>query len=129
MNLRYFIKLHLNNNLKGGNNHMSEFEDKVLSLLEKINDKLDRLLNTKPTPTVEVKAAGTGTVKPSAIVEKQEEEKKAMEKPPVEGRRICPDCGGTDFRTEEDRSQVLHQMGGIKIYAKQYICKKCGKVV
>ncbi|MFW9947601.1 MAG: hypothetical protein ACFFBZ_06025 [Promethearchaeota archaeon] len=108
---------------------MPEFEEKVLSLLEKINDKLDKLLNPKLSSTIEVKAAGTGTVKPSSIVERQEEEEKAIEKPPVEGRRICPDCGGTDFRTEEDRSQVLHQMGGIKIYAKKYICKKCGKSV
>ncbi|MFX0179910.1 MAG: hypothetical protein ACFE78_06950 [Candidatus Hodarchaeota archaeon] len=108
---------------------MPEFEEKVLSLLEKINDKLDKLLNPKLNSTVEVKTAGTGTVKPSAVVERQKEEEKAIEKPPIEGRRICPDCGGTDFRTEEDRSQVLHQMGGIKIYAKKYICKKCGKVV
>lgn len=129
MNLRSIIKLHFDKSLKGGDNNMSEFEEKVLSLLEKINDKLDKLLKSKPTSTIEIKAAGTGTVKPSTIVEKQEEEEKAIEKPPVEGRRICPDCGGTDFRTEEDRSQVLHQMGGIKIYAKQYICKKCGKVV
>ena len=108
---------------------MAEFEEKVLTLLEKINNKLDRILDLKSTSIAEVKAVGIDTVKPSAVVERQEEEEKAIEKPPVEGRRICPDCGGTDFRTEEDKSQTLHQMGGIKIYAKRYICKKCGKVV
>jgi len=109
---------------------MSSYEEKVLTLLKEINDKLDKLLNLKPSasetskinkPTIEE------TVKPSDVVEKQEEEEKALEHPPVEGRRVCPDCGGIDFRTEEDKKQVLHQMGGIKIYAKKYICKRCGK--
>ena len=101
------------------------FEEKVLGLLEDINKKLDILLNSGSmgSPTVT-----TQTIKPSEIVEKQEAEEKAKEKPPIEGRRICPECGGTDFRTEEDKSQPpLHQMGGMKIYAKKYICKKCGK--
>lgn len=108
---------------------MTEFEEKVLTLLRTINEKLDKLLGSSPKSTIEVKAAGTGTVKPSVVVKKQEQEAKAIEKPPVEGRRICPECGGTDFRTEEDKSQILHQMGGIKIYAKRYICKKCGRTV
>ncbi|MFX1499524.1 MAG: hypothetical protein ACFFDH_01015 [Promethearchaeota archaeon] len=108
---------------------MSEFEQKVLKLLEDINGKLDTLLKTgspsissapvmsssSPTPAT--------TVKPSAIVDKQEEEARMEEKPPVEGRRVCPECGGTTFATHEDRNQVLHQMGGVKIYAKKYVCK------
>ncbi|MFX0032528.1 MAG: hypothetical protein ACFE8E_00450 [Candidatus Hodarchaeota archaeon] len=109
---------------------MSFFEEKVLSLLEQINGKLDRLLNSNPSVSKASKidkSTFEETVKPSDVVEKQEEEEKALEHPPVEGRRVCPDCGGTDFRTEEDKSQVLHQMGGIKIYAKKYICKRCGK--
>jgi ribosomal protein S27AE len=71
----------------------------------------------EPSPT---------TIKPSAIVDKQEEEARMEEKPPVEGRRVCPECSGTTFATHEDRNQVLHQMGGVKIYAKKYVCKKCG---
>lgn len=110
---------------------MTEFEDKVLALLENINKKLDTLLNPSTSmalnKTVNESNSNQGFVKPSAVVEKQEEEEKALEKPPVEGRRICPDCGGTDFRTEEDKSQILHQMGGIKIYKKIYVCKRCGK--
>jgi hypothetical protein len=111
---------------------MSFFEEKVLSLLEQINDKLDKLLNLDPSASKASKVdknTSEETVKPSVVVERQEEEEKALEHPPVEGRRICPDCGSTDFRTEEDKNQVLHQMGGIKIYAKKYICKQCGKVV
>jgi ribosomal protein S27AE len=107
------------------------FEEKVLSLLENINKKLDKLLNMgssgedRPMSTAPLT---TETMKPSDIVERQEAEEKAKEKPPVEGRRVCPECGGTDFRAEEDKSQPpLHQMGGIKIYAKKYICKRCGK--
>ncbi|MFX0000555.1 MAG: hypothetical protein ACFE9Q_10085 [Candidatus Hodarchaeota archaeon] len=111
---------------------MSEFEQKVLKLLEDINYKLDKLLKTEPTPAISApttSAASTPvpiTVKPSAIVEKQEQEARMEEKPPVEGRRICPECGGTTFATHEDKSQVLHQMGGVKIYAKKYVCKQCG---
>ena len=109
---------------------MTNFEDKVLDLLENINKKLDFLLSrVKPTSSDQVVSKShnkEGFVKPSAVVEKQEEEQKALEKPSVEGRRICPECGSTDFRTEEDKSQILHQMGGIKIYAKKNICKKCG---
>ncbi len=118
---------------------MSEFEGKILNLLEKIDEKLDKLLGTKSSGSVGTKtvvstkleppvvvSTGEVSVKPSAIVEKQEDEQKAIEKPPVEGRRVCPGCGGTTFNTEEDRSQVLFQQGGMKIYSKRYICKKCG---
>jgi len=111
---------------------LSEFEQKVLKLLEDINGKLDKLLMAGSTsvssaPTTSVASTPTSTtVKPSTIVEKQEEEARMEEKPPVEGRRVCSECGGTSFATHEDRSQVLHQMGGVKIYAKKYICKQCG---
>lgn len=109
---------------------MTDFEDKVLKLLEKINNKLDVVLKNSPSMVskeeIPTSTAGEDYVKPSAVVEKQEEEEKAREKPPLEGRRVCPECGGTDFRSEEDKSQILHQMGGIKIYKRLYICKKCG---
>lgn len=102
---------------------MSEFEQKVLKLLEEINVKLDQLLKTEPitistTPTTLAASSPEVTsVKPSAVVEKQEEEARLEERPVVEGRRICPECGSTSFTTHEDKSQVLHQMGGVKIYA------------
>ena len=111
---------------------MSEFEQKVLKLLEDINGKLDKLLKSEPAPVSSTSTASVApsptasTVKPSTIVDKQEEEARLEEKPPVEGRRICPECGSTAFATHEDRSQVLHQMGGVKIYAKKYVCKQCG---
>ena len=115
---------------------MSEFEQKVLKLLEDINNKLDKLLKTELTTATPVNSTPTTstvtspaatTVKPSELVEKQEMEEKLIEKPPVEGRRVCSECGGTSFNTVEDKSQVLHQMGGVKIYAKKYICRNCGK--
>jgi len=108
---------------------LSEFEEEILSLLRKIDEKLDKLLGTS---SLEAESTKTATppeddyIKPSAIVEKQEEEEKAKEKPPVEGRRVCPACGGTSFNTEEDKSQVLFQQAGIKIFAKKYICRNCG---
>jgi len=106
---------------------MTEFEEKILTLLGTINEKLDKLLNVKTSqPSIpEVRT----TVKPSELVEKQKEEERAIEKPPVEGRRICPKCGGLSFNTVEDQSQVLFQQGGMKIYAKSYVCRTCGTTI
>ncbi len=116
---------------------MSEFEQKVLKTLEDINRKLDSLLkggtgisNSSATVTssasASVAAPEPSRPKPSELVERQKEEAKLIEKPPVEGRRVCPKCGGKTFNAVEDKSQVLHQMGGVKIYAKKYMCKGCG---
>jgi len=115
---------------------LSEFEEKIMEMLKKIDAKLDKVLEMgskapapQPTPSAASSAPTASTVKPSALVEKQQEEEKMKEKPPVEGRRVCPKCGGTTFNTEEDKTKVLHQMGGMKIYAKRYICKSCGMEV
>lgn len=107
---------------------MSDFEEKVLKKLESIEEKLEKLLNGGVSSAASPAAGPSpgGTVKPSEIVEKIKEEERLEEKPPVEGRRVCPECGGTSFRTEEDKSTVLHQMGGVKIYAKINVCKQCG---
>jgi hypothetical protein len=108
---------------------MNDFEEKVLSSLKKIDEKLDKLLGTSSLEAESVKTATPPEdkyVKPSAIVEKQVEEEKTKEKPPVEGRRVCSSCGGTTFNTEEDKSQVLFQQGGMKIFAKRHICRQCG---
>ncbi len=113
------------------------FEQKVLKLLEDINGKLDSLLkggagasNSSAAVTSSTSASVTipepSRPRPSELVEKQKEEDRMIEKPPVEGRRVCPKCGGTTFNATEDKSQVLHQMGGVKIYAKKYLCKGCG---
>ena len=112
---------------------MSEFEQKVLSKLDEINQKLDKVLQASGSPAVAAPAAPTPapapaatTVSPSALVEKQRAEDEQTTAPPVEGRRTCPSCGGFDFNAVEDKSQLLSAMGGIKIYAKNYVCKKCG---
>ncbi|MHA1489929.1 MAG: hypothetical protein ACTSRI_09755 [Promethearchaeota archaeon] len=108
---------------------MSEFEKNVLSMLENINMKLDTLIKSegaKKNVIVSTSSISGDNIKPSNIVEKQEEKEKLEAKPIIEGRRICPNCNGTAFNMVEDKSQVLHQMGGIKIYAKKYICKSCG---
>jgi len=116
---------------------LSEFEQKVLKLLEGINGKLDTLLTGGTTTSSSPAFVGSpepsrvtsdpiSRPKPSELVERQKEAEKLIEKPPVEGRRVCAGCGGTTFNALEDKSQVLHQMGGVKIYAKKYICKNCG---
>ena len=116
---------------------MSEFENNVIKLLEIINGKLDTLLKESSSATVTSSAPAyvpapvpePSRPKPSELVERQKEEERMIEKPPVEGRRVCPKCSGTSFNATEDKSQVLHQMGGVKIYAKKYICKGCGTEV
>jgi hypothetical protein len=108
---------------------LPEFEEEVLNLLRGIDKKLDALLNNSRLGELSNRTATQSEdeyVKPSVVVEKQEAEEKAKEKPPVEGRRVCPACGGTSFNTEEDKSQVLFQQAGIKIFAKKYICRNCG---
>jgi hypothetical protein len=114
---------------------MTEFEDKVIKLLETIDSKLDKLLGPGSAGVTSVDAgkviptaseAPAPSIKPSAVVEKQEAAAKAIEKPPIEGRRTCPNCSGTSIKEQEDRTQVLHQMGGMKIYAKKLICRNCG---
>ncbi len=121
---------------------MTEFEEKVIDLLETINEKLDKVLEggsggstpAASTSTAPTTASGSGSAtietsggkKPSEVVEKQEKEEKEKEAPPIEGRRVCPKCGGTDFKEVEDKSRVLHQQGGMKIYAKNHVCKNCG---
>ena len=127
---------------------MSEFEQEVMKKLDEINQKLDKILKSSDAsraapiaiPASETAASvysppassttpGATNVSPSEMVEKQKEIEKAIERPPVEGRRVCPDCGGTTFNTVEDKTQLLSAMGGIKIYAKKNICKGCGKEV
>ncbi|MFX1260339.1 MAG: hypothetical protein ACFFAN_21015 [Promethearchaeota archaeon] len=114
---------------------MSEFEEKVLELLKKIDDKLDKILGAgskaaESSPKPAEKPAETAPIsKPSEIAEKQTEVAKVEEEPASEGRRVCPACGSTEFNHIEDKSKILHSMGGIKIYAKNYQCKKCGKIL
>ncbi len=106
---------------------MSEFENKVIKLLESIIEKLDKALGgASSSPAKAGPPASSGAMKPSEMIEKQKEEDKLKEKPPVEGRRTCPECNGTAFRTEEDKSNILSMQGGLKIYAKVNICKNCG---
>ena len=118
---------------------MSEFEEKVLKLLKKIDEKLDKILSDgskaaapapKPAATPSEPATASepaSTVKPSDVIDKQKEKEMVKEKPPLEGRRVCKECGSTEFNTVEDKNQVIFQQGGMKIFAKKYLCKKCGK--
>ncbi|MBN2152996.1 MAG: hypothetical protein JW839_16205 [Candidatus Lokiarchaeota archaeon] len=42
-----------------------------------------------------------------------------------ETRIVCPKCNSTSLRIENDRSRVLSYMGGVPMYAKKYICRRC----
>ena len=115
---------------------MSEFEQKVLKLLEGIDNKIDKLISSEiskrraemstsaqTTTAIPSKASPT---KPSTVVDDLMDDKEG-EKSSVEGRRVCTSCGGTTFNTVEDKTLLLHSMGGVKIYAKKHICKTCGE--
>jgi rubredoxin len=108
-----------------------EFEEKIIDLLQTINKKLDTLLESgkTTTSTSKVEVTSAPTKKPSEVAEKEEEKEKEKEEKKLksEGRRKCPNCGGTDFKEVSDKTKVLHQQGGLKIYAKKYICKNCGE--
>jgi len=114
---------------------LSEFEEKVLELLKKIDEKLDKILTTgskAAAPTATVTIESTPTVKPSAVAEKQEEEEKLAKgeiKPDSEVRRVCPKCGSTEFNAVPDKSKVMHYVASTPIYAKKNVCKKCGTEV
>ena len=115
---------------------LSEFEKEVLEVLKKIDKKLDRILGSgapSPEPTkvpaevMPVTSKAEPAAKPSEVV--TEEAEAPEEAPAAEGRRICPKCSATEFNQIEDKSKILHSMGGIKIYAKNYQCKKCGFIL
>ncbi len=121
---------------------MSDFEEKVLDLLKKISEKVDKLFKKKETeptmaaapatPTAKVTIKSTPTVKPSAVAKKQEEEEKLAKgeiKPDSESRRVCPKCGSTEFNAVPDKSKILYYVASTPIYAKKNVCKKCGTVV
>ncbi len=104
---------------------VQEFERKIFNLLEKIDSKLDRLLETE----VNSELSSEGVQKPSEIAEREEKKQDKEGTIKVEGRRVCPKCGETTFKEVDDKSEVLHQQGGLKIYAKKYICQNCGTAV
>ena len=124
---------------------MSEIQNEILELLKKISRKIDKLSSIKaeqpapapkavaPTPAVgKATIEASSYVKPSAVVQKQEEaekEAKGEVKPKTEGRKVCPKCGATEFNAIDDKTKPLHYISGSPIFAKKYICKKCGAEV
>ena len=118
---------------------MSEFEEKVLNILEGIDKKLDKLVSaeiskrraessgsTTTSSTASVGATSLSATRSSTIGGVQETDGPSEEKALTETRRVCPKCSGTAFNAVEDKTQLLHSMGGVKIYAKKYVCRSCG---
>ena len=117
---------------------MSEFEEKILNLLKDIDKKLDKVLGAEgsapastevPAEVMPAASKAEPAAKPSEVVTKQAEAEAPEEAPSVEGRRVCPKCSATEFNQIEDKSKILHSMGGIKIYAKNYQCRSCGFIL
>jgi hypothetical protein len=104
---------------------LSEFEQKVMDLLVHMDSKIDQLLNGG-TAEGTIDLSEPELIRPSTFSYEKRAEKLTEERSSAEGRRVCPGCGGTSFRTEEDKDKILSMHGGVKIYAKKYICKKCG---
>ena len=111
---------------------MSDFEEKVLDLLETINGKLDKILSGEMiSKSADETSSGEAQamMKPSEVVEEQKQKELQEDRPSPEGRRVCPNCQGIDFRMEEDKEKVVFQQGGMKMYAKKYVCKNCGYIL
>ena len=115
---------------------MSEFEEKVLKLLKDIEKKLDKVIGEEGSASTPIKipaevmpatSKAEPAAKPSEVV--TEEAEAPVEAPAAEGRRVCPKCSATEFNQIEDKSKILHSMGGIKIYAKNYQCRSCGFIL
>ena len=110
---------------------MSVTQDEILELLKRISEKVDKLVNSKtenPASVAKVASAKgkieivtSSMVKPSEVVKERVEAEKE-----VKERRVCPECGATEFNAVDDKTRPLHYISGAPIFAKKYQCKKCG---
>ncbi|MHA1732322.1 MAG: hypothetical protein ACTSU5_10275 [Promethearchaeota archaeon] len=104
---------------------MGEDYKKMLLKLEDIADLLKEirdLLKGGAGPA----AAPEGTRKPSDVKYEQDQKKSEAS---VGGRLQCPKCGSTSLTEHVNKDKVLMYQGGQPIYAKKYVCNKCGTVV
>ncbi len=105
---------------------MSDDSKKILLKLEEMEDLLKEVLSL-------LKKGGSGPAAPAVEPRKPSDVKleEGLKKDvlPEGGRRVCPKCGSLNFTEQVDKENVLLYQGGQPIYAKKYVCNKCGTIV
>ena len=120
------------NNLKAQLKNLSEQKESEIQNLERSLTEKNKLLEAQAILIEEVEKE-LDSLKPSEV-EKELEDSKPLDLGtsayPYETRIICPmpmcQAVGKNIREVEDRKKILYYRGGIPIYAKKYVCKKCG---
>ena len=118
------------NNLEAQLKSLSEQkESEIQNLKSALNEK--NILVEAQSLHVEEVEKELEDLKPPEV-EKELENSKSLELEksyyPYETRIMCPldQAVGKDIREVEDKKVILYYRGGIPIYAKKYVCKKCG---
>ena len=118
------------NNLKAQLKNLSEQKESEIQNLERSLDEKNKLLEGKAIHIEKVEKE-LDRLEPPEVEIKLENSKTldlGTSAYPYETRIICPMCPavGKDIREVDDKERILHYRGGIPIYAKKYVCKKCG---
>lgn len=108
------------NNLDAQLKYLSEQKESEILNLESALIEKNKLLEAQSIRIEEVEK-DLEALKPPEVEE-------SAYSPSYETRIICPMCQavGKDIREVEDKKVILYYRGGIPIYAKKYVCKKCG---
>lgn len=118
------------NNLKAQLKNLSEQKESEIQNLERSLDEKNKLLEGKAIHIEKVEKK-LDRLEPPEVEIKLENSKPldlGTSAYPYETRIVCPLCQavGKDIREVEDKKTILYYRGGIPIYAKKYVCKKCG---
>jgi hypothetical protein len=102
--------------------------DKVKDLDNKIDSVLVRLASLdmskgSGSSSAKVAADGDRLRMPSDV----KTDEALAEKPSIEGRVKCPNCGGLNIQQKEDKTKPLDYIAGKPIFGKINYCKQCGK--
>jgi hypothetical protein len=97
-------------------NLLLQNDSKIQELLEQNEDR-DKLIRDQTDRLEEVEDE-LGELKPLTV------DKLGYS----ETRITCPMCQavGKNIREVEDKTTILYWSGGVPVYAKKYVCKKCG---
>ena len=118
------------NNLEVQSKNLSEQKESEIQNLESTLTEKNKLLEAQAIHIEEVERE-LEDLKPQEVEKELEISNHfELEKSyyPNETRIMCPldQAVGKDIREVEDKKVILYYRGGIPIYAKKYVCKKCG---
>ncbi len=118
------------NNLEVQSKNLSEQKESEIQNLESTLTEKNKLLEAQAIHIEEVERE-LEDLKPQEVEKELEISNHfELEKSyyPNETRIMCPldQAVGKDIREVEDKKTILYYRGGIPIYAKKYVCKRCG---